>query len=62
MSLQMPPFGLGMWKSAPGEVKAAIKSAVDAGYRLFDGAAAYGNEKEVAQNSLALVRARDWDS
>lgn len=48
-NLVMPPMGLGLWKSAPGEVKAAIKTALGVGYRLFDGAAAYGNEKEVGE-------------
>eukprot|EP00966_Prymnesium_polylepis_P305067 7048946-Prymnesium_polylepis.1 len=46
-ALKLPPIGLGLWKAAPGEVHAAIKEALRSGYRLLDGAAAYGNEPEV---------------
>lgn len=46
-SVQLPPIGLGLWKSKPGEVHGAVKEALLYGCRLLDGAAAYANEPEV---------------
>ena len=43
--IPMPQLGLGVWQTADGaEVESAVKAALDAGYRLIDTAALYGNE------------------
>lgn len=43
--VMMPQFGLGVWQAQDGsEVEQAIAAAFEAGYRLIDTAAIYGNE------------------
>lgn len=46
----MPQFGLGVWQTNDGdEVISAVDDAINAGYRLIDTAAIYGNEAGVGQ-------------
>ena len=45
----MPLFGLGCFSLSPEETKQAVMTAVEEGYRLFDTAMYYNNEKEVAE-------------
>lgn len=59
----MPAVGFGTFGSdhvPPEEVAAAVAGAFDAGYRHFDCAAVYGNEREIGQVLRQLPRAEIW--
>ncbi|KAF5976397.1 alcohol dehydrogenase [Fusarium bulbicola] len=43
---QIPQVGFGLWKVAPENAAELVYEAIKSGYRLFDGAYDYGNEKE----------------
>jgi 2,5-diketo-D-gluconate reductase A len=45
----IPQVGLGVFQTPPEETERAAVTALDAGYRHIDTAAAYGNEREVGQ-------------
>ena len=45
---EVPRLGLGVYRAAPGgEARAAVRWALEAGYRHLDTASAYGNERDV---------------
>lgn len=45
----IPQLGFGVFQIEPGQTAAAVRSALEIGYRHIDTAAMYGNEKEVGQ-------------
>ncbi|WP_432102174.1 aldo/keto reductase [Streptomyces sp. bgisy091] len=47
--VEIPALGLGVFQTPPDETIAAVRDALDLGYRHIDTAAAYGNEREVGQ-------------
>ena len=48
--VEIPVLGLGTWKAEDGrEAVAAVRDALEIGYRHIDTAAAYGNEESVGQ-------------
>ncbi|PIO67712.1 oxidoreductase, aldo/keto reductase family protein [Teladorsagia circumcincta] len=55
--VKMPQVGLGTWQSTPEEVKAAVKAAIEAGYRLIDTAAVYQNEEAIGEAIKELIDA-----
>jgi diketogulonate reductase-like aldo/keto reductase len=56
--VEMPALGLGVFQTPPDETRDAVCSALDAGYRLIDTAAAYGNQRQVGEavHGSALAR------
>jgi diketogulonate reductase-like aldo/keto reductase len=55
--VKMPALGLGVFQTPPDETRDAVRSALAAGYRHIDTAAAYGNERQVGE----AVQASDLD-
>ncbi|MFN8357161.1 MAG: aldo/keto reductase [Spirosomataceae bacterium] len=55
----MPALGLGTWKSAKGEVYGVVRKAIEVGYRHFDCAFLYGNEKEIGDALADAIKARE---
>ncbi|OWF38269.1 aldose reductase-like [Mizuhopecten yessoensis] len=52
---RVPCVGLGTWKSKPGEAGAAVKTAIGLGYRHFDCALIYRNEKDIGQAITEII-------
>ena len=55
----MPALGLGTWPMDDKEAERTIAAAIDAGYRLFDTAENYGNERGVGLSVRASGIARE---
>jgi 2,5-diketo-D-gluconate reductase A len=49
---RIPQLGFGVFQIKPEKTAAAVKAALDVGYRHIDTAEMYGNEKEVGQGIL----------
>jgi 2,5-diketo-D-gluconate reductase A len=47
--VRIPQLGFGVFQIDPGETAAAVRAALEIGYRHIDTAEMYGNEKEVGQ-------------
>uniref|UniRef100_A0A2K5N0L9 Aldo-keto reductase family 1 member E2 n=1 Tax=Cercocebus atys TaxID=9531 RepID=A0A2K5N0L9_CERAT len=52
----IPAVGLSCWKASPGKVTEAVKVAIDAGYRHFNCAYFYHNEKEVGAGIRCKIK------
>ncbi|KAH7321383.1 NADPH-dependent D-xylose reductase [Stachybotrys elegans] len=53
---EMPQVGFGLWKVANDTCAETVYQAVKAGYRLFDGACDYGNEKECGEGIARAIK------
>ncbi|KFA65603.1 hypothetical protein S40285_04352 [Stachybotrys chlorohalonatus IBT 40285] len=53
---EMPQVGFGLWKVANETAADTVYEAIKAGYRLFDGACDYGNEKECGDGVARAIK------
>ncbi|KII94078.1 hypothetical protein PLICRDRAFT_36315 [Plicaturopsis crispa FD-325 SS-3] len=53
---KMPLVGFGLWKVTKATCADTVYNAIKAGYRLFDGAADYGNEKEAGEGVHRAIK------
>jgi len=56
---RMPALGLGTWKADPGVVGDAVREAIRIGYRHFDCAHIYGNEREIGAALVGAIAEGD---
>lgn len=56
---ELPAIGFGTWKLRGAEAIAAVRSAIEVGYRHIDTAVIYGNEKEVGTAIRDAIAAGD---
>ncbi|KAL2060030.1 hypothetical protein VTL71DRAFT_9852 [Oculimacula yallundae] len=52
----MPQVGFGLWKVANETCADTVYNAIKVGYRLFDGACDYGNEKEAGEGVARAIK------
>jgi D-xylose reductase len=52
----MPQVGFGLWKVDPSIAADTVYNAIKVGYRLFDGACDYGNEKECGEGVARAIK------
>ncbi|WP_374572615.1 aldo/keto reductase [Phenylobacterium sp.] len=57
--VEIPKLGLGTWMIPDGEAAQVVRDAVEAGYRHFDTAQAYANERGVGEGLRSSGLARD---
>ena len=57
--VRMPLLGIGTWQAQGGAVEAAVRTALELGYRLVDTAQMYGNERQVGRAVAASGLPRD---
>ncbi|KAI0474028.1 Aldo/keto reductase [Xylariaceae sp. FL0804] len=53
---EMPQVGFGLWKVDNATAADTVYNAIKTGYRLFDGACDYGNEKECGEGVARAIR------